>query len=144
MKKCTKCHEVKEDTEFHFRNNLKGTRRNTCKTCHSDYLRAHYLLKTSMYRKNGDKQRKKLREENYEKQMEYLKNHPCVDCNESDPVVLHFDHVRGKKAANISWMLNGQNWSKVEDEIKKCVVRCANCHLRKTAKQFSWRKSNGV
>lgn len=72
---------------------------------------------------------------------EYKKTHPCVDCGESDPVVLEFDHQRDKK----NWIANmlGSNVShkKILDEIAKCVVRCANCHRRKTAKQLGYKMS---
>lgn len=66
----------------------------------------------------------------------YLGCHPCVDCGESDPVVLEFDHVRDKRA-NVSQMVsNAYAWSTVEFEIGKCEVRCVNCHLRKTARDL--------
>lgn len=67
--------------------------------------------------------------------------HPCVDCGESDPIVLEFDHVKGKKLNNIMTLVN---WvaasSTLDEEIKKCSVRCANCHRRITVKRSkSWR-----
>ena len=62
----------------------------------------------------------------------YLSEHPCVDCGEVDSVVLDFDHVRGKKFKNIAEMANSYPWLSVLKEIEKCVVRCANCHRRKT------------
>ena len=52
---------------------------------------------------------------------------------------------RGTKTANISEMI-GANiaWRRIEAEIAKCVVRCANCHRRKTAIDFGWYKSKDV
>lgn len=72
----------------------------------------------------------------------YLSAHPCVDCGESDPVVLEFDHVRGEKCHNIGHMLaDGKSWTRISGEIEKCEVRCANCHKRVTAKTFGWYKN---
>lgn len=72
---------------------------------------------------------------------DYLKHHPCVDCREDDPVVLEFDHVKGKKVCSVSDAVrHGWSIKRLGTEIKKCLVRCANCHRRKTAKQFGWYK----
>ncbi len=69
----------------------------------------------------------------------YLQSHPCIDCGEADPMVLDFDHVTGTKVANVSSLVaNGYSLSAVKREIAKCVVRCANCHRRRTAQQFGW------
>ena len=71
----------------------------------------------------------------------YLTSHPCTDCGETDIIVLEFDHIESKeigisKAVNRGWSLK-----KIQNEIAKCVVRCANCHRRKTAKDFNWYKT---
>ena len=70
----------------------------------------------------------------------YFKSHPCADCGEKDPVVLQFDHRDAQdKKFNISTMLSKEKtWEFLLEEINKCNVRCANCHIRKTAKQLNW------
>ena len=70
---------------------------------------------------------------------DYLLEHPCVDCGETDPVVLAFDHVRGEKVGALSNMSRRQfSIAKLDAEIAKCEVRCANCHARKTAREQGW------
>lgn len=55
----------------------------------------------------------------------------CVDCDETDPVVLDFDHVRGEKLFTIGERKDGSR-ARLLAEIAKCEVRCANCHRRRT------------
>lgn len=66
--------------------------------------------------------------------IEYFKEHPCVDCGETDPVVLEFDH-RGEKSFEVTQTFADRSWRSILDEIEKCEVRCANCHRRRTAVQ---------
>lgn len=74
--------------------------------------------------------------------VEYLREHPCIDCGEQDPVVLDFDHVdRSDKRKAVSFLTrSGYPWATVMAEVDKCQVRCANCHRRRTAIQFEWPK----
>ena len=67
----------------------------------------------------------------------YLSKRQCIDCGESDPVVLEFDHRKPEiKFKSISKMLSGHySWQSIVSEIEKCDVRCANCHRRKTYTQ---------
>tara|TARA_R110002126_G_scaffold156681_1_gene304106 strand:+ start:2304 stop:2651 length:348 start_codon:yes stop_codon:yes gene_type:complete len=65
--------------------------------------------------------------------LSYKETHPCVDCGEADPVVLTFDHIKGAKRGNLGDIGNlGWGLASVKAEVDKCVVRCANCHLRQT------------
>jgi hypothetical protein len=68
----------------------------------------------------------------------FLLSQKCTDCGESDPIVLDFDHkIPNKKFKTISRMLSGHySWNSILDEIKKCDVRCANCHRRRSYSQF--------
>lgn len=54
---------------------------------------------------------------------------PCVDCGESNPLVLDFDHVKGEKVCDISNMVyRSYCVESIQKEIDKCEVRCSNCH----------------
>ncbi len=78
------------------------------------------------------------------KMFEFLSVNPCVDCGEKDPIVLEFDHCDPKsKFKLVSKMLSGHySWESVQKEMKKCEIRCANCHRRKTYAQFGfWGRS---
>ena len=62
----------------------------------------------------------------------HLKANPCVDCGETDPVILEFDHLKTKDFNISDAARKGVSIKKLNDEIAKCEVRCANCHRRKT------------
>jgi hypothetical protein len=72
---------------------------------------------------------------------EYLRTHACVDCGESDPLVLDFDHRDGvQKLETVAFLRARGRRDEWLAEIEKCDVRCSNCHHRRTAKQFGWTK----
>lgn len=58
----------------------------------------------------------------------------CTDCGyNAHPQALHFDHIpgRGEKLFNIGAYVHC-SWEKIEAEIAKCEVVCANCHAVRT------------
>lgn len=64
--------------------------------------------------------------------LDELKSKPCLDCGNVRPLVaMDFDHVRGEKVANISQMWSWRR-ARVEAEIAKCDLVCANCHRERT------------
>ena len=67
------------------------------------------------------------------KMMQFYKLNPCVDCGETDPRVLDFDHINNKKY-NVSTLISKEySWESILEEASKCEIRCANCHRKKTA-----------
>lgn len=99
--------------------------------------KAHYAANREYYVQRAVENQRKYRQEKRQALLAYLLEHPCVDCGEADPVVLQFDH-QGDKTANVSHLLKSHSWAKILEEIAKCQVVCANCHTRRTAKQFHW------
>lgn len=76
--------------------------------------------------------------------LEFLSTKACTDCGERDPIVLDFDHrQQNDKFKIVAKMLSGHyGWQSIEKEIKKCDIRCANCHRRRTYIQLGcWGKS---
>lgn len=138
MKYCNKCKTLKNDNEFHSRNKALGTFSSNCKICRKLIHKQHYQANRNNYKEKS----LETKNRNREFIIEYLKLHPCIDCGEKDPIVLEFDHLSNKSKL-ISKMVNDGNCIKsIQKEIDKCVVRCANCHRRKTAKDFNYYKLN--
>lgn len=64
----------------------------------------------------------------------------CKVCGEKDPVVLQYDHRdRSSKISTVTQLISDRHsFTTIKEEIRKCDILCANCHLRKTAKQLNW------
>ncbi len=100
-----------------------------------------YYENHSHYRNSHNESREKLREQSARKVFEYLINHPCINCGESDPIVLEFDHRnRDDKIESVSILVRNSSWKRIEFEIQKCDVLCANCHRRKSAAEFNYKR----
>jgi hypothetical protein len=87
---------------------------------------------------------KRHRQETRKQLTEYLREHPCEICGESDPIVLDFDHIDpSTKTKNVARIISGHaSWKRVMEEISKCRVLCANCHRRHTYRQQNhWGKT---
>ena len=136
QKTCTKCERRKDRDQFSKRSRATDGLQSWSRQCSS-------AARIAAYRKNPRGTRvydARVRERNRIRLFEYLLVHPCVDCGESDPIVLDFDHVRGDKKFCVSAGVE-KSWETVEKEIAKCEIRCSNCHRRKTAKEKGWYRS---
>lgn len=129
IKVCGRCKRTKPVEEFSWKR--KGVKRQAyCKTCQSNYYKAEYALNPLPYMIRATEQRRELRKRMRSFIQEYLATHPCVDCGQTDPLVLEFDHVFGQRKATIA----STSWGTFDEfmrEVAKCQVRCANCHTKR-------------
>lgn len=140
-KRCYACKLNKTVGEFAANRRQADGLDSMCKACKKAYNARYY--KATRDERNPDRaaRRRRARDEARENVYNYLRSHPCVDCGETDIVVLDFDHQRDKRL-NIAHMINrGHSWDSIVAEIKKCEVVCANDHRRRTARAFGWRRA---
>ncbi len=138
-KKCRTCNKKKPLSSFTIDKSRKDGHGYNCKPCSAVYQRQRYNSNVSVKKQQQELAKKRIRR-NKIFIRKYLAIHPCIDCGETDLMVLDFDHVRGKKTADVSQMVGkGRSLEAISNEICKCEIRCANCHRRKTWKQFGWK-----
>ena len=77
--------------------------------------------------------RSKSQERNVRFALGVLARSSCVDCGETDVCVLDFDHVGVKNRSIMEMARREVGLKRLRDEIARCVVRCVNCHRRRTA-----------
>lgn len=134
MKKCSKCSEIKSINQFATRGN--GKSHAYCKDCQKAYSKKHYQRNKEEHKARAAKRHKTTRAAHLEK-IAKIKQVPCADCGLQYPhYVMELDHVRGSKVSHISDMPGSYGWCKIEEEIEKCDVVCANCHRERT-----WQRS---
>ena len=140
-RRCTGCGELMPLDGFAFRDRARGLRRRRCRICMRRYARDHYQRNRRRYAEK-DWGRKRCTRKDLNREIDdYLQQHPCIDCGETNPVVLDFDHRDGvEKVETIAYLRAKRDREGLLIEIAKCDVRCSNCHSRRTAKQFGWSK----
>lgn len=142
---CCSCATSKSLHEYAFRSKERGTRQWMCKDCSACYKREWYQRNRDHHRANVRQNRDRVATVNRRRFWEFLLTQRCIDCGESDPVVLDFDHLRDKRGSVAQMVVSGASWESVEAEIAKCEVRCANCHRRRTARdRGTYRATNGI
>lgn len=120
IKRCYKCKKNKTLHLFHKDKSKKDGLNSLCKKCN---------LKANKQRRNTRRQFV----------FDILKDcGGCIDCGEANISTLQFDHVKGKKIANVSWLVKNSNLNKIKKEILKCQIVCANCHAIRTSRISNW------
>src|SRR2546425_935165 len=119
-------------SSFPYRSREAATRHWICLSCQREVTRAWYLRRAPTARRVSG-YGLKIRQSLVAQVDEYLSAHGCVDCGEANPILLDFDHLRDKTSDVATMVVSARPWTEVQSELAKCVVRCANCHARKTA-----------
>jgi len=125
MRTCSRCKQNRADaTKF------------WCRPCKQEYDR-EYWAKTKDVRNTSKRlNQSNIRDRNRQYIWNYLIYHPCIDCGNTNPIVLQFDHFENK-VSNVA-DLTSASLETLQAEIDKCVVRCANCHIIKTSVEQNW------
>jgi hypothetical protein len=122
MKLCSKCGLYERLPYHHY-----------CRHCHCERQKRCYKEHPRSARESHKRRMQSLRD--YIISLKDDKH--CVDCGNPYPwYVLDYDHVRGEKSFNIS-IAKSKAYSKerVDAEIAKCDLVCANCHRIRTFKR---------
>ena len=139
LKRCSHCNNELSLDKFGWNNKLRNKKHSWCKECHKIYSKKHYQDNICRYYPMKVARKKQRRIEVRLFLFNYFKTHPCIECNETNPILLDFDHVDPKtKIHTISHWTKYGTLSKIKLEIPKCVVRCVRCHRLRTAKQYNW------
>ena len=140
--KCNKCEHDFPKESFSFRNLKLNIRHTTCNECKKPYRKKYYKQNRQQAIQTSVETTRNARKRNRQFVWDALKKHSCTDCTENNPIVLDFDHKDGEtKFKEVSILVSqGYSIEAIENEIKKCEVRCANCHRIKTSIQFDWYK----
>lgn len=117
LRRCVDCLEYKEPSEFHLKGRDRKKLMTRCKRC-DNALRSERALRQ--------------RDANIKAVWEAVGGARCAVCGEDDPIVIHFHHLDPtQKTANVSKLLRYHvPLDRILEEVSKCAMLCANCHLR--------------
>ena len=123
-KTCRGCQETKPLDGFYKNPNVSDGYLNWCKPC----IVQRYAAGRSA------RQRKLL---DYIQAIKLERG--CTDCGYREhPAALEFDHLPGfVKEHRVATMAGGSTKAKIDAEIAKCEVVCANCHRIRTANRLA-------
>ena len=93
----------------------------------NEYQRAWYARN-----KEAAKAKVKANKHRYrERWREYKSTLKCIECGYDHPAALDFHHVvKSPDNRSVNELLRRDAFKAVMEEIKKCVVLCANCHRK--------------
>lgn len=124
---CSKCKDEKDYDQFSFKNKELNIRRSRCKDCDSEIHKEFYINSTTRKTKLKKRTLDSIKwNKEFVKRYKTLKG--CQKCfNVNKYYMLDFHHLNDKKE-NISILIKTSGIKTIKNEIRKCIVLCANCH----------------
>ena len=127
---CLECNIEKKMSEFSWKKKPK-TRQARCKLCYrkkrNEWYRTHKSAEVKTIKAYIYKRRKEIKKwfDNYKSTTS------CSKCPENRIQVLQFHHLDpSQKDINLSLASrNGWSIERIQKEIAKCSILCANCHI---------------
>ena len=93
MKMCRRCQQLLDFSSFNYKDKEKGTFQVYFKSCSREYVKEHYARNKPYYIQKARNRNKWERSDRQQRILDYLLAKSCVDCGETDPIVLDFDHI---------------------------------------------------
>lgn len=122
---CSKCKKEKPISEFGKNKAKKDGLQTECKECKSAYNKLHYQKNKETYLAKARESSKEC--EDYIREIK--SSLKCSICGEDRWWVLDFHHENpDEKESCIATLAHNGSRKKMEEELKKCIVLCANCH----------------
>ncbi len=130
IKRCPQCETEKSLYEDFPKNKTKKNGyADICKLCNSANVKKCYLKNKGKYNTYIPERAKKYHKSIMDRVNQIKLFEGCKFCNEKTPCCLDFHHLENKTDM-ISDLVKSKSWKKIEAEIKKCIVVCANCHRK--------------
>lgn len=110
----------------------KYGRSGRCKPCKNAYNKIWYEQNKDKHKADARRNAERYKER-YTALVNTYKSKGCTDCGVVyPPHVMDFDHLEDSvKVTDVSRM-SGWSLAKLQEEIAKCEVVCANCHRERT------------
>lgn len=128
LRSCARCGTLKPQREFH---RSRTGQFSYCTECRRAYDRTYYAERG----RDARLARMRIwRDEACAWMDEFKAGRACADCGGIFPTcVMHWDHLPGHlKIDAISAMVANRRRELVLEEVKKCELVCANCHVMRT------------
>ncbi len=127
MKKiCSSCKIEKNRYDFRRDSSRKDGYQHICKLCARGRARSLYTKK--YYKKYRPVQNERISKNVFG--INQYKSQGCVKCPEKELVCLDLHHTDPNEKDFTISQARTLSWSKIEKELKKCIVVCRNCHAK--------------
>ena len=127
MKNCNRCKVDLSPSDFNKSKHNKDGLQKECRNCQKERFKTYYEnndeVKTRIRNRHKDSQK---RNKDYVNSLRLS----CSQCNESHPGVLDFHHNTEKDLEISVAIFRGWSIKRLQSEIDKCTILCANCHRK--------------